>query len=102
MRSVIVHVPIREFSMSGYVTYQVLGRPNISKVVGEHLSVMSIPITLKTVIWIVLFLQPEKLRELRIAILDLAAGGVAMISQIVRTPRRAAISINLRKASAAR
>jgi hypothetical protein len=71
--------------MSGYVTYQVLGRPNISKVVGEHLSVMSIPITLKTVIWIVLFLQPEKLRELRIAILDLAAGGVAMISQIVRT-----------------
>jgi hypothetical protein len=71
--------------MSGYATNQELGRPNISKVVGEDLSVMSIPITLKTVIWIVLFLKAEKLCELRIAILDLATGGVAMIRQIVRT-----------------
>src|SRR5690349_2516688 len=44
---------------------------------------MSIPVTIKAFVGVILTFEPEKFRELRVASFDLLAGGIAVVSQVI-------------------
>src|SRR5207245_4310324 len=54
---------------------------------GEHRPVVAIPVTLETLVGVVLPLEPERSEELRVAGLDLTACGPAVIRQVVAAAR---------------
>src|SRR5262249_30865911 len=54
-----------------------------SERVGEHRPVMAIPVTLETLVGVVLSLEAQEVDELRVAGLDLAACGPAVIREVV-------------------
>src|SRR5206468_6385459 len=59
-----------------------------SQLVGEHRSIMAIPLALEALVGIVFLFQAEELRQLRVAPLDLRAGSIPVVGQVVASAAR--------------